>query len=329
MGNYVSDRDTVRFGVPQGSVLGPFLFTLYTYPLAKFLTDSDLDFHGYVDDKQLYKCFFINSLTKNVSNIELRISQVHTWMVVNKLKLNGPKTEFMILGKKQMLDLNKPCLKVEDTLIAPAHSVRNLGVIFDENLTMNEHIDNVCRSMFSTIRSISLNRDFLTIDVTTKLMISLVLSKLDYCNSLLAGLPDFQINKLQRVQNIAAKIIFRKRKYDHVTPLFFELHWLPVKERIDFKISTICYKTFNNCSPIYISSLIEKPTRMREMRSSNDTTLLKVPPKKLKTYGERSFSFYGPKLWNSIPREIRESPTLEIFKKIFKTLLIFKGILLI
>ena len=98
IGNYVSDSDTVRFGVPQGSVLGPFLFTLYTYPLSKFLTDSDLDFHGYADDKQLYKSFFINYLTANLNNIEIRISQVQSWMIINKLKLNGPKTEFIILG---------------------------------------------------------------------------------------------------------------------------------------------------------------------------------------------------------------------------------------
>ena len=324
-GNYVSDRDTVRFGVPQGSVLGPFLFTLYTYPLSNFLPDSDLDFHGYADDTQLYKCFCIKSLTANLNNIELRISQVQTWMIINKLKLNGPKTEFMIIGKKQMLDFDKPSLKVEGTLIAPAHEVRNLGVIFDENLTMNTHIDNLCRSMFATIRSISLNRDFLTTEVTTKLMISLVLSKLDYCNSLLAGLSEFLIHKLQRVQNCAAKIIFRKRKYDHVIPLLFELHWLPVKERINFKIATICYKTFMNVSPMYISSLLEKPSRMRVLRSSNDTTFLKVPSKKSKTYGERSFSFYAPKFWNSLPREIRESPSLEVFKKSLKHYLFLRA----
>ena len=284
-----------------------------------------MDFHGYADDKQLYKSFFIKYLTENLNNVELRISQVQTWMIINKLKFNGPKTEFIILGKRQMLDFEKPSLKVEGTSIAPAHEVKNLGVIFDENLTMNKHVDNLCRSMFATIRTISRNRDFLTIEVTTKLMISLVLSKLDYCNSLLAGLPEFQINKLQRVQNCAAKIIFRKRKYDHVTPLLFELHWLPVKERIDFKIATICYKTFHNVSPLYISSLLEKPSRIRELRSSDDTTLLKVPSKRSKTYGERSFSFYGPKFWNSLPRDIRESPTLAIFKKSLKHYLFLRA----
>ena len=154
-----------------------------------------------------------------MTNIESLISQIQVWMVKNKLKFNGPKTEFMILGKKQMLDFEKPNLTVSDSTIISSHEVRNLDVIFDDNLSMGSHIDTLCRSMFAIIRSISSNRDFLTDRVTAQLMISLVMSKMDYCNSLLAGLPDYQIHKLQRVQNCAAKICLRKRKYDHAKPL--------------------------------------------------------------------------------------------------------------
>ena len=187
-----------------------------------------------------------------MTNIELRISQIQIWMIKNKLKLNGPKTEFMILGKKQMLDFEKPTLNISNSKIVPSDEVTNLGVIFDNHLTMNSHIDTLCRRMFVVIRSISSNRDFLTDKVTAQLMISLVLSKMDYCNSLLAGLPDCQIHKLQRVQNCAAKVCFRKRKYDHATPLLNSLHWLPVKERIDYKIATICYKTITNSALGYM-----------------------------------------------------------------------------
>ena len=323
VGNYTSDSDTSRFGVPQGSVLGPFLFTLYTYPLSQFLTKSNLSFQGYSDDNQLYKAFYVDALASNMTNIELHISQVQVWMMIKKL--NGPKTEFMILGKKQMLDFDKPCLTIDDTPISPSHDVRNLGVIFDENLNMNKHIDTLCKTMFFNIRSISLNRDFLTEKVTIQLMISLVLSRIDYCNSMLAGLPDYNIKKLQRVQNCAAKVCFKQKKSDHVTPLLIKLHWLPVKERIDFKIALMCFNSISNCAPSYISDLLEKPVRLRELRSSADSTLLHVPIKKSKMYGERSFSFYGPKLWNGLPRDIRESSTVSIFKKRLKHFLFMRA----
>ena len=224
-----------------------------------------------------------------------------------------------------MLNFDKPSLKIEDSFITPSHEVTNLGVIFDENLNMNSHIDNLCRTLFATIRHISSCRDFLTVPVTIQLMVSLVLSRLDYCNSLLAGLPEYQINKLQRVQNCAAKVCYRSRKYDHITPLLQNLHWLPVKERIDFKIATIVFNTFNNCSPVYLSSLLEKPNRVRQLRSSNDTTILKIPHVNSKTYGERSFSFFAPKLWNSLPRDIRESSNINIFKKRLKHYLFVKA----
>ena len=325
VGQYTSDSDTSRFGVPQGSVLGPFLFTLYTYPLSQFLTRSNLSFQGYSDDNQLYRSFFVDELASNMTNIELHISQVQVWMIKNKLKFNGPKTEFMILGKKHMLDFDKPCLTIDDTSISPSHDVRNLGVIFDENLNMNKHIDTLCKTMFFNIRTISLNRDFLTEKVTIQLMISLVLSRLDYCNSMLAGLPDYNIKKLQRVQNCAAKACFKQNKSDHVTPLLIKLDWLPVKERIDFKIAIMCFNSISKCAPSYISDLLEKPTRLRELRSSADSTLLHVPKKKSKTYGERSFSFYGPKLWNGLPRDIRESCNISIFKKRLKHFLFIRA----
>ena len=95
-------------------------------------------------------------------------------------------------------------------------------------------------------------------------MVSLVLSRLDYCNSVLAGLPDYCIKRLKRVQNCAAKVCFRQKRNDHKSPLLFKLHWLPVRERIDFKIATFCYNALNGCSPLYISSLLEKPIRVRQ-----------------------------------------------------------------
>ena len=173
--------------------------------------------------------------------------------------------------------------------------------------------------MFFGIRKISMYRKYMTQEVAEKLVVSLVLSKMDYCNCLLAGLPDCLIQKLQLVQNCAAKVIFKKKKSDHVTPLLKSLHWLPVKQRIKYKVAMLCHKTLKTNEPEYLRELLIKPQRLRNTRSSNDETLLFIPRKNLVTYGERSFEYFGPLTWNSIPRCIRETVSTPIFKRQLKT----------
>ena len=149
-------------------------------------------------------------------------------------------------------------------------------------------------------------------------------SKLDYCIALLTGLPVEQLQKLQKVQIYAAKIIHRKKKTDHVTPLLKSLHWLPVKERVDYKIATLVFKCLNDLAPTYLSDLIQKNTTSRNLRSSNDKSIF-IPRTKLKTYGDRAFSYYGPYIWNSLPRELREKERLDCFKKALKYYLFLKA----
>ena len=222
-----------------------------------------------------------------------------------------------------MLDhLNKPSLTLNDVEIKPAAQVRNLGVVFDEQLSLSSHVSSLCQNMFADIRNICFNRTFLSDDVTKQLMVSLVLSKMDYCNSMLAGLPQVLISKLQRVQNCAAKVCLRKKKSDHVTPLLKSLHWLPVNERINYKIAVMVFKHFQGTIPSYISALLHAPHKHEHTtRSSSDPTLLQQPTKKLVSYGERSFHYYGPFIWNSLPRTIREVRSEGEFKSALKTYL--------
>ena len=158
----------------------------------------------------------------------------------------------------------------------------------------------------------------MTQEVAARLMVSLVLSRMDYCNCLLTGIPDYLVQKLQLVQNFAAKVCFRAKKFDHVTEILKALHWLPVQQRIDYKIATICHKCFYGGAPDYLKELIIKKTNSRSLRSSSDTTILIKPRKSLKTYGERSFEFYAPLVWNSLPKRLRELNNITLFKKQLK-----------
>ena len=146
----------------------------------------------------------------------------------------------------------------------------------------------------------------------------MVSSRLDCCNSLLFGLPSYQISKLQRIQNNAARLVTLTSNRSHIKPILHQLHWLPIPERINYKLLTLTYKAIHGLAPIYISNLLTLQLPTRSLRS-NCATLLKPPKINTKTYGERSFQFAAPKLWNSLPIHIRNAPSLDNFKSVLKT----------
>ena len=144
-----------------------------------------------------------------------------------------------------------------------------------------------------------------------------VISRLDYCNSLLYGIPEESLDKLQKVQNAAARLIYGVRKHDHVTHLLKNLHWLPIRYRIQFKIALITFKTLNGNGPEYLAELLIPLQQNRALRSSHKN-MLKVPKIKLKYGGDRSFSVAAPRIWNSLPNSIK-SHSEHLFKEALKT----------
>ena len=164
-------------------------------------------------------------------------------------------------------------------------------------------------------------RKYLDQDSAKTIVHACISSKLDYCNSLLYGLPESQIGRLQRVQNTCARLICGSSKYSRITPVLRDLHWLPVRQRILFKILLIVYKALNGQAPSYITELLKSRshTHSRNLRSSQDTLLLQIPSQKTKiTLGDRAFVCAAPKVWNSVPLEIRKSASLNIFKSRLK-----------
>ena len=154
-----------------------------------------------------------------------------------------------------------------------------------------------------------------------KLVTSVILSSLDYFNSLPSGLPASSVLNLRRIQNCAARIILRKRKTDHITPLFQSLHRLPIQQRIQYKINTLCYKCITGTAPSYLCDCLQLYTPSRTPRSASDTLSLQIPRTRHSTVGSRAFSVFGPSTWNDLPLPLRQKPSLDSFKSNLKTFL--------
>ena len=178
----------------------------------------------------------------------------------------------------------------------------------------------MCKKAILNIKSIGRIRRYLSKEDLKRLVNALVISRLDYANSILYGLPKYELDKLQRVQNAAARLITGKKKSDHITPVLKDLHWLPIKYRINFKIMLLVYKSLHNLAPDYLQKIIEERCPTRTLRSSR-RSLLSTPKIYTTTYGKRAFSHAAPELWNSLPEYIKSAESILEFKSFLKTYL--------
>ena len=322
----LSDSFSLQCGVPQGSCLGPILFVIYASKLFEITSRHLPEVHCYADDTQLYLSFkpgLRESHVEALLHMQRCIDDLRQWMLMDRLKLNDEKTEFLLVGTRQQLA--KLCvepLAVGDHLINPCHEAKNLGCWFDQQLSMVTNINKICSVSYFYLHNIRRIRKFLSVESTKLLVHALVTSRIDYCNSLLYGLPQTQLSKLQRVQNTAARLICNVSRFEPISIVLFELHWLPVHYRIIFKVLVITYKAINGMAPKYISDLIIIKAESSYSLRSNSELLLAHPRVRTKTtLGDRAFCAAAPKLWNSLPQSLRKVTSVDSFKVHLKTLL--------
>ena len=314
----------LNFSVPQGSVAGPTFYSTYASTMEDVVPKCT-DIHGYVDDHALKTAFESGNAQSEqltVAVMEKTLQDISQWMSLNRLKMNDSKTEFILIGsKQQLLKSSITNLRVSDVTIDVSDCVKLVGAHLDSQLSFKKHISEKCKIACFNLSKISLLRKYLTRDSCALLVLSLVIVHLDYSNALFIGLPDKSINKLQRVQNMAAKLVLKAKKYDSNTACLKELHWLPIKQRVKYKVLITVWKCMYNQAPDYLKCLLVKNEQQAYCTRRSVKFNLVVPKTKKKTFADRSFSVQGPILWNELPLNLKNCNNLNIFKKSLKTYL--------
>ena len=240
----------------------------------------------------------------------------------NRLQLNVAKTEVLWCSSvRRQHQLPTAPITVGATAVTPVHAVRDLGIYIDSGLTMQAHVAKTVSNCFAVLRQIRSIRRSVTKPVLQSLVVSMVLTRLDYGSATLAGLPNTLLNRLQSVLHAAARLIYSARKYDHVTPLLRDLHWLRVPERIAYRLAVLAFRCQHGSAPPYLSaelSRVADDDSRRRLRSAN-TAALVIPRSKHSTIGDRAFPVAAARVWNSLPPFVSSSPSLPVFKRRLKT----------
>ena len=273
----------------------------------------------YADGTQVDLAFPPCDESEALKRLEVCLQDVRLWMARNYLKLNDSKTDFMILGSAHRLNnINTTHIKIGDDLVKPSTTVKNIGATLDPQLKMDKQINMVCKSAWYHLYQLGKIKKYLSDSQLRSVIQAFVISKLDQNNSLLAGSPKYLIAKLQSVQNAAAKFVCGIGRYDRVEPPLKTLHWLPVEQRIRYKILLLCFKCLNGKGPDYLEELLIPYKPPRDLRSSSANSLVE-PKTTTATYGDRAFSVVAPRLWNRLPTCVKNSNSVDSFKRSLKT----------
>ena len=312
IGDVASQSLPVYYGVPQGSILGPVLFTVYINDL--LTVPKHCQSASYIDDSKLYLKFKTNEQCNAVSAVNSDLTEICKWCCYNSLLLNPDKTKVLVVGVPQLLrQLPDFAITLCGKPISPIPVAKDLGVFLDQCLSYNEHIRKTVASCMH--KMIQINRIKHLFDKETLLLVinSFVFSRLFYCSSVWSNTSATNIHKLQLVQNFAARIILGLRKYDHISAGLRSLRWLNVKQRLMVNDAVMMHKCLKGLSPSYLSDKFSTRATIHERQTRNRDSL-NIPPSRINA-GQRAFYCRGVKVWNDLSKELREITNTKVFKR--------------
>ncbi|KAI5651321.1 reverse transcriptase (RNA-dependent DNA polymerase) domain-containing protein [Phthorimaea operculella] len=316
-----SISESIR-GVPQGSILGPILFILYSADITHQI--KHCKFHLYADDVQIYIHTDTQNLTSNLSKLNSDLDSIAQWSIRNALMLNPSKSKFMILGSKKQVsnvEVHNPNVSILGTPVEYVHQARNLGILMDSRLRFESHIENIAKNCLFRIKVLYKIRRLLSEDVRLKICESLILSRLNYGDIVVGPcLLESSKRTIQRVQNACMRFIFNIPPRSHITPYLNRFGMLNMESRRILHFSSCVHSIVRYKAPPYLYSKLKWATYSYNSRRTN-SLLLVTPYHKTRAF-EGSFRYQATKCWNNLPPPLRKPISKSTFKKHFKKILL-------
>ena len=308
--NTFSNSIDSKYGVPPGSTLGPILYNIYSKALSDVFIKCGFNTSSYADDSNGRLQFMINMQYSSICvNIPYLLGEVQTFMNSHQLKMNKQKTEILLFHPKGMtghvikgLFLNNECVRM-------SNDCRYLGFYLDSTLCLDKQVNDVISSCTLKIRKIRRIRHLMNSKDTETFVRSVIFSKINYCNSLFLNLSSSNLNKLQKLQNNAVRLIFNDPPRSSVTDKYRELEILRVDQTVVFKVVVLVHKIFNKKISTEIKDLVDiqdENNRLLEIKYFSSA------------YARKSFSFSAPRYWNKLATHIRQLDSTDTFKRLSK-----------
>ena len=306
-------------GLQTPYLLGPLLFSIYTSPIASIASTFSVPQQQFADDSQLYISLSPSNFLGQIHRLEDCLTALHAWCCHNSLSLNPDKSDSVLFGTRQRSQSfsDVTTVNVAGSVVPMADHVMLLGVTLDNRLLMEKHVNEVSRTCFYHLRALRHIRPAITVSDANMIACSVVGSRLDYANAVLYGASSKNINRLQRIKNALARCVLDSKAHRSSDALLHQLHWLPIRYRIDFKLAKLAFLTRSSSTSSYLNSSVARYLPFHTLRSQ-DTNLLAVPRTKT-VFGSRAFRVAARTVFNSLPPDIRSTDNIYAFCRLSKT----------